>query len=264
MAELAGASEAQIRKLGRWNNQAMEKCYLTTLPLQAMRVLAGFQGEKGHFYLPRMTLSPPAALQSMIFPEADIWLGKLERNECEPNIAAAGFLNLLTILKTVILQDSVIMKQKYPTHPIWTHCIFSSEEYIKFEDQLKLALVTTIDPSESLLQRAVPLLNEKIQNLHQDLKSSLQSSMGPLAADVSDLKQKFMDITSGRAPIHLNVPWNTLQSSSSSQQPISQSMEQSINTMIMTAAASTNISNVSLPVYIHRNVPDFIVIHRIY
>jgi hypothetical protein len=43
MADLGGASESQIRRLGRWNNQAMEKCYLTSLPREAMRTLAGFE-----------------------------------------------------------------------------------------------------------------------------------------------------------------------------------------------------------------------------
>ncbi|KAL3690979.1 hypothetical protein R1sor_004630 [Riccia sorocarpa] len=42
MAELGGASESQIRRLGRWNNQAMENCYLTSLPREALRTLAGF------------------------------------------------------------------------------------------------------------------------------------------------------------------------------------------------------------------------------
>ena len=37
MEELAGASEDQIRRLGRWNNQAIENCYLTCLPREAIR-----------------------------------------------------------------------------------------------------------------------------------------------------------------------------------------------------------------------------------
>ena len=50
MAELAGASEAQIRRLGRWNHQSMENCYLSSLPRQALRTLAGFAPEAGSFY----------------------------------------------------------------------------------------------------------------------------------------------------------------------------------------------------------------------
>lgn len=42
MAELAGATDSQIRRLGRWNASAMEGCYLSALPREAMRSLAGF------------------------------------------------------------------------------------------------------------------------------------------------------------------------------------------------------------------------------
>ncbi|OWY97418.1 hypothetical protein PHMEG_00032054 [Phytophthora megakarya] len=51
MADLGGASESQIRRLGRWNNnQSMEKCYLTSLPREAMRTLAGFEPNRGSFF----------------------------------------------------------------------------------------------------------------------------------------------------------------------------------------------------------------------
>ena len=41
MAELAGVPEDQIRRMGHWNQQAMEKHYLTALPRKAMRALSG-------------------------------------------------------------------------------------------------------------------------------------------------------------------------------------------------------------------------------
>lgn len=68
MAELGGASEADIRRLGRWNTQAMEGCYLTSLPRGAMRTLAGFPQENGHYYIPRATHKPPDELLNQVFP----------------------------------------------------------------------------------------------------------------------------------------------------------------------------------------------------
>ena len=38
MAELAGASEAQIRRLGRWYHQSMENSYLSSLPRQTLKL----------------------------------------------------------------------------------------------------------------------------------------------------------------------------------------------------------------------------------
>jgi len=54
------------------------------------------------------------------------------------------------------------MKQRYPTHPIWTQSIFSTDEYNFFDNQLKIALTTTNDPSGPLLERAVALSNKNI------------------------------------------------------------------------------------------------------
>ena len=69
MAELTGASEEQIRRLGRWNNNAMENCYLTNLPREAMRTLAGFRTDRGCFFIRRAVIEPAPALKNLIFPE---------------------------------------------------------------------------------------------------------------------------------------------------------------------------------------------------
>lgn len=50
-AEAAGASEAQIRRQGRWNTDKMTGCYLTTLPRKAMRCLSGFDVRGGGFWI---------------------------------------------------------------------------------------------------------------------------------------------------------------------------------------------------------------------
>jgi hypothetical protein len=41
-AELAGVSDAQIHRQGHWNTDKLSSCYLTSLPREAMRGLAGF------------------------------------------------------------------------------------------------------------------------------------------------------------------------------------------------------------------------------
>ena len=71
MAELAGASESQIRRLGRWNASAMEGCYLSALPREAMRTLAGFPPDQRVFYLNRAAVAPDSAIQAKGFPFLD-------------------------------------------------------------------------------------------------------------------------------------------------------------------------------------------------
>jgi hypothetical protein len=119
MADIGGASEAQIRRLGRWNNQAMEKCYLTSLPREAMRTLAGFEPTRGTYFLVRACTEPPLPLQQKIFPSLEGWQSKMSAGECEQSIAGGGFLELLKYLRVVILQDAVILAEKISGHPIW-------------------------------------------------------------------------------------------------------------------------------------------------
>jgi len=59
MAERAGASESHLRRLGRWNVGAMEGCYLTALPRDAMRSLAGFSPDRrSSFWSARRSFHP--------------------------------------------------------------------------------------------------------------------------------------------------------------------------------------------------------------
>lgn len=46
MAELAGVSEDQIRRLGHWQAGAMERHYLSALPRKGMRAMAGVGSTK--------------------------------------------------------------------------------------------------------------------------------------------------------------------------------------------------------------------------
>ena len=78
MAEFAGAEDNQIRRQGRWNSQAMENCYLATIPREAVRGLAGFDPKRPSFCLPRSSLLPPKILSRMIFPWIDEWAAKRE------------------------------------------------------------------------------------------------------------------------------------------------------------------------------------------
>jgi hypothetical protein len=72
MADLFGASETDIRRGGRWDMSSMAQHYLTTLPRETMRVLAGFPANPGQFWLER-DLDPPEELESLVFPQAALW-----------------------------------------------------------------------------------------------------------------------------------------------------------------------------------------------
>ena len=206
MAELEGASEAQIRRLGRWNNQAMENCYLTSLPREAMRTLAGFEPGRGNFYTKRATLQPPETLQKAIFPEVDDWLRRIDKAKCEENIAAVVFFKLLAYLRSVFLQDSMFMQQKFPHHPAWQHKMFSSDEYGQFKAELEIRHRNEEDPTEERLQQVLPTLAAKLDSSHHDLKSSIDSLKhdGDVTRSrIEDALTLWSDISTGKAQLKI-------------------------------------------------------------
>jgi hypothetical protein len=141
MADILGVREAQIQRQGGWNNTTMIGAYLTGLPVELMRMMAGFPNTNRSFYLARATVDPPPTLCAQIFPEADMWNDRLmakyqnpdNDDPIEATVAAGIFVDLMIMLRKSFLQDSVFMMQIQPAHPIWQHAIFSDPTYLEFK-----------------------------------------------------------------------------------------------------------------------------------
>ena len=141
--ERAGVGEGQIRRESRWNNDVLSQCYLSNVPRKFVRAAAGFDPSlQGSYYLPRAAVQPPESLVHDIWPWVDDWmewyelgLGGETDDHCD--IAGEGFLRLLNLLRTILLQDSVLLQAEFPSHPIWTDPIFHRDDYKLFRQQLE-------------------------------------------------------------------------------------------------------------------------------
>jgi hypothetical protein len=217
MADVLGASETDIRRSGRWNQQAVS-CYLTSLPRETMRTLAGFPKDRGHFYIPRAAVEPPESLKEMIFPDLSKWAlvhglnGVTEPSaqdlNVEHSIATDGFIMLLFLLKSVFLQDSVYFRDAYPDLFIWQHPIFHCEQYREFAATLKDAVDTSAVPQEERLQQAVPLIAEKLTDMTRvlhDQHNMLHNKLDTQYAVHNTFQQKMADIFSGRSNIRIQT-----------------------------------------------------------
>ncbi|SAM01103.1 hypothetical protein [Absidia glauca] len=58
----------QIRRQGRWNNTTINGAYLTNLPRELVRSMAGSPTYGRFFYLARAALNPPTSLCKKLFP----------------------------------------------------------------------------------------------------------------------------------------------------------------------------------------------------
>ncbi|SAM02637.1 hypothetical protein [Absidia glauca] len=70
-ARMAGnvcANVDQIRRQGRWNNTTINGAYLTNLPREWVRSMAGRPTYGRFFYLVRAALNPPTSFCKKLFP----------------------------------------------------------------------------------------------------------------------------------------------------------------------------------------------------
>ncbi|SAL99334.1 hypothetical protein [Absidia glauca] len=78
------------------------------------------------FYLARAALDPPASLFKKLLPAIDEWYDRLAANELSPDnndpiqpiVAANEFVQVIMMLRTTFIQDSVLMMELRPCHPI--------------------------------------------------------------------------------------------------------------------------------------------------
>lgn len=159
-AEMNGASEGSIRRLGGWQGPVLTECYLRTFPMEAIKALANMD-PKLPIFLPRNQLQPEKALIDKIFYGIEEMMQKHKKLD-NPDIAGQQFLTTLRKLSIVLLQDSVLLMKKWPHHFIWKHEIFQSDEYRKFTAQQVEILSKITRPEEEKIREVLPLLTKSI------------------------------------------------------------------------------------------------------
>ena len=232
-AELAGVSENQIRRAGRWNNDALSSCYLSNLPRKFVRSIAGFPPTPaGNYYLPRAKIQPPASLRRTLWPWIDEWqtwfsLGSLKlpstdrtpvsyehislaelpsEEEDRSDLAAQGFLKLLMELRTILLQDSVILQREFPDHPIWQDSIFVREDYRDFSQAVEASLLETEEPEAIRLRKLVPDLALTVSNTHRDTIRSIKYEGDRSYAYLSSISRRLDDFLTGKFTLQFHPP----------------------------------------------------------
>jgi hypothetical protein len=129
-----------------------------------MRSIAGWPQRGNGYFLPRAQMIPDEALCAQIWPEVDVWLERMEayhpdRTDNEVvrlDLAGSGFLRLLRTLRVILLQDSVVLRQQFPRHPLWADPLFNCEEYRRFAAQVERSLVDVVTPEELTMQKYWP------------------------------------------------------------------------------------------------------------
>jgi hypothetical protein len=173
-ADLAGVSEASIRRAGRWTNgDQMTGCYLTSLPREFMRATADFDPDwPGSYHVARATVIPPPSLVAAVWPEVDSWKARLASGQAEQNKAAGAFLELLDWLRLVLLQDAPFLLAEFPDHPLFEASIWHSHEFLAFAARVREACHSIQeDPHSLAIEKAIPSVSEKLRTVATQLSA---------------------------------------------------------------------------------------------
>ncbi|KAN0067787.1 hypothetical protein V8E54_014034 [Elaphomyces granulatus] len=92
------------------------------------------------------------------------------------DMAARGFLRLLVELCTIPVQDSVLLRQEFPGHPMWDHEIFQRPYYAEFaarlqrQGQATQAQLQAIETQLATTRTELTLAQTKLQRVHARLE----------------------------------------------------------------------------------------------
>lgn len=201
----------------------MARNYLSFLPQKFMRVVAGFYKGGGQYFVRRGDVSVPRSLQRMVWKDLDDWKDRFQRHNegsassyrtggvDESDMAAQGFVKLLLQIRDVFLQDSAIIIRKHPDHIMWTHPVFQHPDWAPFASLVQLAEANIEEPRDVQLQKAIPLMAEKMAGIQEHLGCKIEA-LGNTAAiqnkkvleHLSLLTEKVMDLAEGRIPLYFS------------------------------------------------------------
>jgi hypothetical protein len=117
------------------------------------------------------------------------------------DLAGSGFLRLLRTVRVILLQDSVILRQRFPQHPLWTDPLFSCEEYRMFASQVEDSLVDVVTPDELTMQKYWPAQDAVAKLRHEaaisEIRISARNTVSEILRPVTDRLNRIERSTAG-------------------------------------------------------------------
>lgn len=176
---------------------------MSHVPMRFVRAMAGLPQAQGHYYLARGKIVPPQNLQDMVFPRVSYWKDTVnDSSRVFSDIAATGFLRLLTYFRVVILQDAVLLRAKYPLHPMWNAPVFHHPDFQTYS----AAVMESLDSQGTLSFKAEwELFAGQFIALAKDMEARR-------VQDAFEAKSRHDELTKGLQMMRMRVAEDTYRS----------------------------------------------------
>jgi len=148
-----------------------------------MRVMAGHPPQMGCFEVRRASVAPPDVLLSLIWPDLDLWKDQFGLRDGQiHDLAGLGLTSLLFYLREVILQDSVILRERFPNSPVWNHPVFQHKAYERFAARVRDATGPSGEGERptrlALLTQAMPELADYLRSVDTRIETKSNELLG--------------------------------------------------------------------------------------
>jgi hypothetical protein len=156
LLDKAGVEKVSTDVAGGWSTSAGEGCYGNGLALPSMRATAGFTSDETCFYLPR------GGLQPSVFSKLDYWFHWFKSGDgVDHNYALDGFFCLLFFFREIIIQDAVVLMDKY-SHSLFQDPLFYRHDFVSYKQCLNEHMKVAHNPINMEIQRVMPKLCRQI------------------------------------------------------------------------------------------------------
>jgi hypothetical protein len=195
LLEMEEVDKDHIDLLGYWNMDVHDTAYSKQMPLPAMRVAAGFDKERGSYYIPRSQYLAPTELANQVFPWIEDAERKLVDSEGPDDLktTARGFLDMLKNCRQVLLQDAAILMDAGRKHIVFDQLpVFRTPEFAAFKTRI-VSYVQEAEkesPRNASMEVVLPGVNGKFDQLigtqqgHGQQLQRLESSVGYLGTAI--------------------------------------------------------------------------------
>ena len=138
--------------------------------------MTGYSSQIDYFEICCAAILLSDILQSIIWPELNVWKSYFESQQSQiNNLAAAGMISLLLYLRKIILQNLVTLHQHFPGYLVWNHPVFQHEAYAAFSQRIEACQNAEMTSSKlSIFYQAMPQLADCLKSLDMQNKQRIQ------------------------------------------------------------------------------------------
>src|ERR1700735_3574726 len=193
----------KIRRAGGWESGALTTSYLSRLPRNVMRVVAGHPTITEAYFLKRGAAQPPASLTSLLWPWADRALGMYKAGQIKnPDLTGKIFCEMLKSLRIVFLQDAAVMSSSFPKLGLWDHPVFRHPDWKPFAEEVLRHEATAEDPLNVQIQKALLLVSERMTAMQSSMVNTVREESSSMRLKVDGLESK---LDGFQSDVHSNL-----------------------------------------------------------